>query len=185
MKIRITESQYNRVLVKEETSEINFEELYSTLWDKILHTTCKKYTNDINKAMDYCQNGFMKVYKNLHRFDGSGSLEGWVKRVINNNILDEIRKKKIDFYGGDYDLSRIEGPEEVYEEPNVDEIIKVIPMLPPSYRKTFELYYMRGYSLREIADMLGVTESTSKTNLMKGRNIIKKYFKDNPQIDIN
>ena len=58
-------------------------------------------------------------------------------------------------------------------------------MLPPSYRKTFELYYMRGYSLREIADMLGVTESTSKTNLMKGRNIIKKYFKDNPQIDIN
>ena len=54
MKIIITESQYNRVLVKEETSEINFEELYSALWDKMLHTTCKKYTKDINKAMDYC-----------------------------------------------------------------------------------------------------------------------------------
>jgi len=185
MKIIITESQYNRVLVKEETTEINFEELYSSLWDKMLHTTCKKYTKDINKAMDYCQNGFMKVYKNLHKFDGSGSLEGWVRRIISNNIKDEIRKNKIELHNAEYDISRIEVPVEDYKEPNVDEIIKVIPMLPPSYRKTFELYYMRGYSLREIADMLGVTESTSKTNLMKGRNIIKKYFKDNPQIDIN
>ena len=57
-------------------------------------------------------------------------------------------------------------------------------MLPPSYRNTFELYYLRGYSHKEIAKMLGVSENTSKTNLMKGRNIIKKYFRDNSQIDI-
>ena len=78
----------------------------------------------------------------------------------------------------------VELPVEDYEEPNVDNIIKVIPMLPPSYRNTFELYYLRGYSHKEIAKMLGVSENTSKTNLMKGRNIIKKYFRDNPQIDI-
>jgi len=183
MKIIITESQYKKVF-KEETSKFDFEELYSTLWDKMLHTTCKKYTKDINKAMDYCQNGFMKVYKNLHKFDGSGSLEGWVRRVISNNIKDEIRKNKIELYNGEYDISRIEVPVEDYEEPNIDEIIKVIPMLPPSYRKTFELYYLKGYSHKDIAKMLGVSQSTSKTNLMKGRNLIKKYFKDNPQIDI-
>jgi RNA polymerase sigma-70 factor (ECF subfamily) len=126
----------------------------------------------------------MKVYKNLHRFDGSGSLEGWVRRVISNNIKDEIRKNKIELHNGEYDISRIELPVEDYEEPNVDNIIKVIPMLPPSYRNTFELYYLRGYSHKEIAKMLGVSENTSKTNLMKGRNIIKKYFRDNSQIDI-
>ncbi len=184
MKIRITESQLSKVLLTEENVNIDFEELYETLWDKMLHTNCKKYTKDINKAMDYCQNGFMKVYQNLHKFDGSGSLEGWVRRVISNNIKDEIRKNKIELHNTEYDIGRIEVPVENYKEPNVDEIIRVIPMLPPSYRKTFELYYLRGYNIREIADMLGVTESTSKTNLMKGRNMIKKYFKDNPQIDI-
>ncbi len=126
----------------------------------------------------------MKVYKNLHKYDGKGSLEGWVRRVVSNNIKDEIRKNKIELYGGNYDLSRIEVYDEEEREPNVDEILKVIPMLPPSYRKTFELHYLGGYKLKEIAEMLGVSESTCKTNLMKGRNIIKKYFKENPQIDV-
>jgi RNA polymerase sigma-70 factor (ECF subfamily) len=175
MKIIITESQYDRVL-REDTSEINFRELYSSLWDKVLNTTCRKYTSDIDKARDYCQNGFMKVYKNLHKYKGGGSIEGWVKKVISNNILDELRKEKTQpqIQNYDYDYSRIETPDEPYEE----------PMLPPSYRNTFELYYLRGYSHKEISKKLGVTQSTSKTNLMKGRNLIKKYFRDNPQIDI-
>ena len=151
---------------------------YPEQWIQIPHTSFRR------SSWFYLQMD-KEVYKNLHKFDGSGSLEGWVRRIISNNIKDEIRKNKIELHNAEYDISRIEVPVEDYKEPNVDEIIKVIPMLPPSYRKTFELYYMRGYSLREIADMLGVTESTSKTNLMKGRNIIKKYFKDNPQIDIN
>ncbi len=184
MKIRITESQLSKVLLTEENVNIDFEELYRELWGKILNTTCRNYTSDINKARDYCQNGFMKVYKNLHKYDGKGSLEGWVRRVVSNNIKDEIRKNKIELYGGNYDLSRIEVYDEEYREPNVDEILKVIPMLPPSYRKTFELHYLGGYKLKEIAEMLGVSESTCKTNLMKGRNIIKKYFKENPQIDV-
>lgn len=185
MKIIITESQYDRVL-REDTSEINFRELYSSLWDKVLNTTCRKYTSDIDKARDYCQNGFMKVYKNLHKYKGGGSIEGWVKKVISNNILDELRKEKTQpqIQNYDYDYSRIETPDEPYEEPNVDNIIKVIPMLPPSYRKAFELYYLEGLTHKQIAELLNISVGTSKTNLMKGRNILKQYFKDNPQIDI-
>ncbi len=62
-------------------------------------------------------------------------------------------KNKIELHNGEYDISRIELPVEDYEEPNVDNIIKVIPMLLPSYRNTFELYYLRGYSHKEIAKM--------------------------------
>ena len=55
------------------------------MWKKMLYGVCMKYTNDINQAQDYCQNGFMKVYKNLDLFTGEGSLEGWIRKVINNN----------------------------------------------------------------------------------------------------
>ena len=128
----------------------------------------------------------MKVYKNLHKYKGGGSIEGWVKKVISNNILDELRKEKTQpqIQNYDYDYSRIETPDEPYEEPNVDNIIKVIPMLPPSYRKAFELYYLEGLTHKQIAELLNISVGTSKTNLMKGRNILKQYFKDNPQIDI-
>jgi len=181
MKIIITESQYDRVL-KEDTPNIDFKNLYN----EVLHTICRKYTSDINKAKDYCQNGFMKVYKNLHKYKGGGSLDGWVKSVVRNNILDELRseKTKLKTYDYDYDYSRIEQPDEPYNETKLDEILKAIPMLPPSYRKTFELYYLEGLTHKQIAELLNVSESTSKTNLMKGRNILRKYFKDNPQIDI-
>ena len=182
MKIKITESQYDRVL-KEETPNIDFKNLYN----EVLHTICRKYTSDINKAKDYCQNGFMKAYKNLHKYKNIGSLEGWIKKVINNSILDELRREKIQLntYDYDYDYSRIEQPDEVYgEKPKVDVILKAIPMLPPSYRKTLELYYLEGLTHKEIGELLNVSENTSKTNLMKGRNILKKYFKDNTQIDI-
>lgn len=184
MKIIITESQYKKVF-KEETSKIDFSELYKNLWDKILNTTCRKYTLDINKARDYCQLGFIKVYKNLHKYNGKGTLENWVRRVVNNTILDELRreKKQIQTHDYDYDYSRIERVDEPYEETNLNAIIKILPTLPPSYRKAFEMYYLQGMSHQEIADELNITLSTSKTNLMKGRNIVKQYFKDNPQID--
>ena len=77
MKIKITESQYKRTLLKESTttdnqSSIDFEKLYSSLWGKMLNTVCRKYTIDSDKAQDYCQNGFIKVYDNISKYDGKG-----------------------------------------------------------------------------------------------------------------
>jgi len=124
MKIKITESQYKRTILKEspmtdDKSIIDFGELYSSLWDKMLNTVCRKYTIDPDKAQDFCQNGFIKVYNNISKYEGNGSLEGWVRRVINNNILDELRKGKIeiDDRGDDgFDLSRLKSSEDTYEE---------------------------------------------------------------------
>ena len=78
-----------------EKSDINFKDVYTEMWDKMLYGVCMKYTNDINQAQDYCQNGFMKIYNNLDKYTSTGSLESWVKRVINNSIIDETRKQKI------------------------------------------------------------------------------------------
>jgi len=186
MKIKITETQYKRVLLKENTitgnnTDINFEELYSRLWGKMLNTVCRKYTIDPNKAQDYCQNGFIKVYDNISKYDGKGSLEGWVRRVINNNILDELRKGKIeiDDRGEDgFDLSRLKSSEDTYEElkHSISDIVGLLTYLPPSYKRAFEMYYLDGLQHNEIGEILGISDSTSKTNLMKAKRLLKKYL---------
>ena len=188
MKIKITESQYKRTLLKESTttdnqSSIDFEKLYSSLWGKMLNTVCRKYTIDSDKAQDYCQNGFIKVYDNISKYDGKGSLEGWVRRVINNNILDELRKAKIeiDDRGEDgFDLTKLKSYEDTYEESDhsMDKIMGLLKYLPPSYKRAFEMYYLDGLQHNEIGEILGISDSTSKTNLMKGKRILKKYLEN-------
>ena len=81
-------------LIDARCKDIDFGELYISLWDKMLNVVCRKYTSDISKAQDYCQNGFVKVYNNISKYDGEGSLEAWVKCVINNNIIDVLKKSK-------------------------------------------------------------------------------------------
>ena len=167
MKIKITESQYKRTLLKESPttdnqSSIDFEKLYSSLWGKMLNTVCRKYTIDSDKAQDYCQNGFIKVY---------------------NNILDELRKSKIeiDDRGEDgFDLTKLKSYEDTYEESDhsMDKIIGLLKYLPPSYKRAFEMYYLDGLQHNEIGEILGISDSTSKTNLMKGKRILKKYLEN-------
>ena len=107
-----------------------FSVLYTLLWDKMLNTVCRKYTKDIDKAQDYCQNGFIKVYNNFSKYKDKGSLEGWVWRVINNSILDELKKRDIEIVDGGedgFDFSRIvcsEEEETVYPIGEVFSLLK-------------------------------------------------------------
>tara|TARA_R110000796_G_C14525784_1_gene431358 strand:- start:641 stop:1210 length:570 start_codon:yes stop_codon:yes gene_type:complete len=159
---------------------IDFGELYDSLWGKMLNVVCRKYTSDISKAQDYCQNGFVKVYNNISKYDGEGSLEAWVSCVINNNIIDELRKSKIEICDGDeeFDFSRVSSSEDESEESeySISKIMEVLKYLSPAYKKVFELYYLEGLRHNEISEKLGISPSTSKTNLMKAKKNIKKYL---------
>ena len=160
-----------------------FGELYALLWDKMLNTVCRKYTNDIAIAQDYCQNGFIKVYNNFSKYKDKGSLEGWVWRVINNSILDELKKRDIETQNtvkDEFDFSRIIYSEDVYEEPEypINEIMGLIKYLTPSYKRVFEMYYLEGLKHNEISEILSISLSTSKTNLMKAKKNLKKYLQN-------
>ena len=176
-KDKVQENIVTKKTILREVKE--FQEIYSTMWDKMLKQVCMKYTNDVSKAEDFCQNGFIKVHKNLHKYEETGSLAGWVRRVINNSILDELRKNKLSFVDNEdgFDFSRYDNSDEDYEEEeenlSISDITKVLPQLSPAYKKTFELYYLDGLTHNEIAEELGVSPSTSKTNLMKAKNKIK------------
>jgi RNA polymerase sigma factor (sigma-70 family) len=175
-----------KTLTHNQNPTVDFDELYNRLWGKMLNTVCRKYTIDSDKAQDYCQNGFIKVYNNISKYDGKGSLEGWVSRVINNNILDELRKGKIEIDdGGDngFDLSKLRDSEDTYEESehSISKIIGLLKYLPPAYKRAFEMYYLDGLQHNEISEILGITIGTSKSNLYKSKGKLKKYLENGYQ----
>jgi len=185
-KEKLVETRKNRknLLTESNNTQINpnFNEIYNELWDKMLNQVCLRYTNDVNKAQDYCQNGFMKVLSNLSKYDGKGSLEGWVRRVIRNNILDEMRKKKMEFTNDEPDWSRFDKnlENEPYSEDkmyNVEMIKSVLPNLSPKFRKVFELYHFQNKNHQEIANLLGISVGTSKSNLSRAKSKVLKMVK--------
>ena len=148
--------------------------LYNLLSDKMF-ALCLRYTKDEDEAKDFMQDGFIKVFKNLKQFKFSGSFEGWVRRIIINTIIEHFRSKKMRFsamnivdYSDDFKL------DSVVDELSAQDILKIVRALSPQYRTVFNLYAIEGYSHKEIAEKLGISEGTSKSNLSRARSILQK-----------
>ena len=163
----------------EAQTNLSFEEIYSKYWDKMLRRVGYKYTKDKSTAEDYTQEGFMKVMKNLDKYDGSGSLEGWITRVIRNTIIDKIRSNKNkDVFNNETDWERMDMTEEPEEElsHSSEEIKKAVDQLSPQYKEVFTRYFFKNMTHKEIADELGIAEGTSKSNLSKAKAKIKEIL---------
>lgn len=145
---------------------------------------CLRYANGRDQAEDWLQDGLIKVFINLQKFKAEGSFEGWVRRTVVNTCLDHIRKQKADFV--DVDISEAEylsvDAEKALGKLRADEMIKLIEGLPDGYRTVFNLYAIEGYSHKEIAKELGVTESTSKTQFKKARTQLMAMINDRENI---
>ena len=173
MKIIITESQYSELINK----SLDFNTIYKLYYPTIYREVCLKYSNgNTDMADEYCQLGFIKVNEKLDKYENIGNIEGWVRRVISNTIIDELRKEKRsprrkeeDF--GIYDFSDEEPEEKLFSS---SDIKNAINSLPQTYKKTFEMYYLDNMSHQEIADELGISDGTSKSNLFKAKAKVKK-----------
>jgi RNA polymerase sigma factor (sigma-70 family) len=151
------------------------EELYGRFAPK-MYAVCMRYADNANDAQDLLQEGFIKVYKNLHRFRAEGSFEGWIRRVFINSSIEHLRRKKMN-------LATVSEKEENSIE-NTDisaldnlaekDIINLIQDLSPGYRTVFNLYVIEGYSHKEIGDQLGISEGTSKSQLARAKAILQK-----------
>lgn len=156
--------------------------LYETFYSKMLFA-CNRYCDSIDEAKDVLHDGFIKVFLNLERFDNQGSLEGWIRRIIVNTAIDYTRKKKlntVEFEDVPNEMNFLEKQEEEREfdlkKLKAEIVVKLIDELSPAYKTVFNLYIIENYSHKEIADMLGVTVGTSKSNLAKAKNNLKKLF---------
>lgn len=151
------------------------EELYKRFSPK-MYAVCLRYANNPNDAQDLLQEGFIKVYRNLHRFRAEGSFEGWVRRVFVNTSIEHFRKKSTQ-------LSSVSEKEEnTIEDADITaldslaekDIINIVQELSPGYRTVFNLYVVEGYSHKEVGELLGISEGTSKSQLARAKSILQK-----------
>lgn len=150
--------------------------LYEMHAPKML-SVCRYYIKDVQQAEEVMLNGFFKVFTQLKSFKSEGSFEGWVRRIMIRESISFLRKKKrLDFSADDM---------EVYEKPvkdsnvefEVDDLQQLIDKLPEGYRMVFNMYAIEGYKHSEIAEMLSIGESTSKSQLFKARKLLQQQIK--------
>lgn len=158
------------------------EDLFKLFYGKMLGVSMR-YTKDEDTAQEVVQESFIKCFDKLSTFDTDGYFEGWLKRIVINTAIDNIRKSKKSPYvndlNEDYSLSNEEEDDEDFEitKMKTDLIMNAIQNLSPAYQAVFNLYVVEEYTHREIADMLKISEGTSKSNLSKAKANLKKMLK--------
>ncbi len=152
---------------------------------RILFSICLRYADNQDEAQDILQNGFIKVFKNINNFNGDGSFEGWIKRIVVNTAIDNYRRKKVKPVTVDSELTDRIGAglkdedEElsIYERVPIQRVLDAVQELSPVYKMVFNLYVMEGHNHNEIAEMLEISVGTSKSNLSKARLNLRKKLK--------
>ncbi len=140
-----------------------------------MYGVCLRYVANADDANDILQEGFIKVFKNLDKFRREGSFEGWIRRIFVNTAIEQFRKK-IKLYNVD------EVQENTLEDKELSaldllatkDILNIVNELSPGYKAVFNLHVIEGFSHKEIADALGITEGTSKSQLARAKGVLKK-----------
>jgi RNA polymerase sigma-70 factor (ECF subfamily) len=149
-----------------------------------MKAVCMRYTRNVELAEDLVQDGFIKVFSSIERFDGKGSFEGWIRRIIVNLAIDHFRKQKRDFLllNENQELDDFLEPEEdeVDDSPAYDfkpeDIMAAMQQLTPAYRTIFNLYVFENMTHKDIAEALNINVGTSKSNLAKARRNLKQIL---------
>ena len=146
---------------------------------------CRQYVKDLHHAEDLLLSGFLKVFTSLHSFKYEGSFEGWIRRIMVNTSISYLRKKNlVDLSNEDYVFNK-EATESL-ENTSVEDIQKLIDQLPDGYKIVFNLFAIEGYKHSEIAAQLGISISTSKSQLFKVRKLLQaNYIRMNTIVDEN
>lgn len=145
-----------------------------------MYGICLRFTKNTMDAEDLLHDGFIKVLTNLSNFKHEGSFEGWMRRLMVNTAINHYRRKS-SHSEQDFETSGVEYTEfdnsDVLKTLAADELLKLVQALPDGYRMVFNLYVIEGYKHQEIAQMLGVTENTSKSQLAKARRHLQDAVK--------
>jgi RNA polymerase sigma-70 factor (ECF subfamily) len=146
--------------------------IYSKYSSKML-SVCRQYIKDLQLAEDVMITAFMKVFVNLSRFENKGSFEGWIRRIMVNECISFIRvQKNICFVENEVFFE--ESFNNIESQFSVEDLQFLIDNLPDGYKLVFNLYAIEGYKHQEIANLLGIKEGTSKSQLSQARKMLKE-----------
>ena len=153
--------------------ESAFKSIYNMLSGK-LYSICLRYSTDDSEANDIFQEAFVNIYISLSKYRFEGSFEGWAKKIVVNTCIDYSRRRSPRFVPIEdeelYDTVSVSG----FEKISTNDIIKEIQHLSIGYRTVLNLYCIDGYKHAEIAEILGISEGTSKSQLMRAKIILKQ-----------
>ena len=140
---------------------------------------CLRYTKDYSAAEDVLHEGFIKILTNISSYKGTGSFEGWMRRVVINTALERFRKQFqmypiTDVNESEFGLKY----EDILTNISANDLLDLIKELPPAYKMVFNLYAIDGYSHKEIAEILNISIGTSKSNLSRARKILQVKVED-------
>lgn len=144
---------------------------------------CMRYSNNYHTAEDILQEGFIKVFTYIEKYRGEGSFEGWIRRIFVNTAIEHFRKNS-KMYATD-DLQSVESSiinEDAVSNLSAKDLVSYIQQMSPGYRTIFNMYVVEGYSHKEIAQMLGISEGTSKSQLARARGLLQKLITDKNEI---
>ena len=145
---------------------------------------CIRYAGDRESAQDILQDGFITLFTKLEDFKGDGSFEGWARRIFVTTALMYLRKKDVLKMSDELELARGLKAETVTQTQNLGykELMELIMTLPPGFRTVFNLYALEGYSHKEIGEMLGISETTSRTQLSRARIWLQNKIKERENV---
>jgi len=153
------------------------EEMYRRLSPR-MYAVCLRYAGNAEEAEDILQEGFIKVFKKLDSFRSEGSFEGWVRRIFVNTAIEHFRRKRYLMPVTEKEENTIEGKYiSVLDDLAEKDILALVQELSPGYRTVFNMYVVEGYTHKEIADILGISEGTSKSQLSRAKVILQDMVK--------
>ena len=152
-----------------------------------MKAVCLRYASSTDEAKDMVQDGFIKVFSSLEKFEGNGSLEGWIRRIMVNLSIDQYRKKKhhvdLDLENSKHFIEESADEEDEHESDIYDfqphHIVEAMQQLTPVYRTVFNLYVFENFSHQDISEKLGISLGTSKSNYAKAKKNMKKILLKN------
>ena len=170
----LNESDLIEACIQQErwAQKVLYEEYYSKMMG-----VCLRYANNESEALDILHEGFIKVFKHIAKYQTGTSLGAWIRRIMVNTSIDYYRKsirRRTEDIESAYDISSADA--DAVSQCSEKEILDAVQQLSPAYRAVFNLYVIEGYSHREIAQLLDINESTSRSNLVKARLKLKEIL---------
>lgn len=144
---------------------------------------CLRYADDRDEAAELLNASFMKIFKNISRFDLTRPFKPWLRKIIINTCINHFRKEKLDFKDEYEQAGKMPDSEEILTGISYQEILDIIRKLSPAYRAVFNLHVIEGYKHEEIAKMLNISVGASKSNLSKAKRNLQELLKDYFEVD--
>jgi RNA polymerase sigma factor (sigma-70 family) len=172
----LTENQLIKACIREDAA--SQKEVFDRFSGRML-TVCLRYARNAADAEDILQDAFIKVFDKMHQFKFEGSFEGWIRRIVVNTALKKYslrryEKEVVGYEVKEKDESSIEPS--AYSDLTAKDLLDLINALPSGYKLIFNLYVIEGYQHDEIAEMLGIQPGTSRSQLVKARNMLQKQI---------